>query len=67
MILNLPEKLNKHAWEKMMDQKMNSTVFVVVPSEPMNFPLSVRPSKEMGDRSRQRKQTFDLRTNYLRI
>ena len=26
-------------------------------SEPMNFPLSVGPSKKMGDRARQRKKS----------
>ena len=32
-----------------MDQRINSAVYVVVPGEAMNFPLSVKPSKEMGD------------------
>ena len=32
-----------------MDQRINSAVCVVVLSEPMNFQLSISPSKEMGD------------------
>ena len=32
-----------------MGKKMNSAVYVKVLSEPMNFPPSVSPSKEMGD------------------
>ena len=40
---------------KMMDQRTNSPVYIEVLSEPMNFPLSVSPSKEMGERTRQRK------------
>ena len=39
----------------MMDQRINSAVYVVVRSKPMNFLLSVSPSKEMGDRTGQRK------------
>ena len=38
-----------------MDQRINSAVRVVVLCKPMNFPLSVSPSKEMGDPTRQRK------------
>ena len=37
-----------------MYQRINTAVYVKVLSEHMNFPLSVRPSKEMGDRTRQR-------------
>lgn len=33
----------------------DSAVYVEVLSEPMNFPLSFSPTKEMGDRARQRK------------
>ena len=33
----------------------NSAVYVEVLSEPINFPLSFNPSKEMGDCTRQRK------------
>ena len=40
----------------MIDQRINSAVYVKVLSEPMNFLLSVSPSKEMGDRKRQRKK-----------
>ena len=40
-----------------MDQIINSAVYVIMlsQSEPMNFPLSVIPSKEMGDHTRQKK------------
>ena len=41
-----------------MDQKVNSPVHVVVLSEHMNFPLSVSPSKEMGEHTRKRKKSF---------
>ena len=42
----------------MMDQRINSTVYVVVLSKPMNFLLSVSPSEEMGDRTGQRVSDF---------
>ena len=38
----------------MMDQRTSSAVYIKVLSE--NFPQSVSPRKEMGDRTRQRKQ-----------
>ena len=41
----------------MMGQRINSVVYVVVLSEPLNFPLSVSPSKEMEDHTRQRKES----------
>ena len=34
---------------QMMDQRINSTVYVVVLSEPMNLSLNVSPSKETGN------------------
>ena len=42
----------------MLDQRINSAVQCTLKCscEPMDFPLSVRPSKEMGDRARQRKK-----------
>ena len=40
-------------WNKWWIREL--TLFVVVQSEPMNIPLSVSPSKEMGNRTRQRK------------
>ena len=39
-----------HLGHKMMDQRINFVVYVkVLLSEPTNFPLSVSPSKKMGD------------------
>ena len=32
--------------------------YIKVLSEPMDFPLSVRPSEEMGDRTRQRNKSL---------
>ena len=43
-----------------MDQRINSTVYVVVLSEATNFPLSVSPSKEMGERTRKEKEIFSF-------
>ena len=37
------------------DQRINSAVYGKVLSEPTNFPLSVSPSKEMGDRTNKEK------------
>ena len=39
----------------MMDQRINSAVYVKVLSKPMNFQLSVSPRKEIGDCTRHRK------------
>ena len=55
---------------QMMDQRINSAVYIKVLSEPMNFPLSVSPSKKMEDRIRGEENIFDLggnRTHDLRI
>ena len=43
----------------MMEQRINSEVYINVEvlNKPMNFPLSISPSKEMGDRMRQRKRS----------
>ena len=41
---------------QMMGQRINSAVYVVLLSEPMNFPLLVRHGKEMGDCMKQRKE-----------
>ena len=41
-----------------MDQGISSAVYVVVLSEPMNFPVSISPSKKMGDHTRQRKKSL---------
>ena len=41
----------------MTDQRSNWVVYVKVLSEPMEFPLSVSPGKEMGDHTRQRKNS----------
>ena len=39
-----------------MDQRIKSVVYVkVLLSEPINFPLSICTTKEIGDRTRQRK------------
>ena len=40
---------------QMMDQRINSVVYVKVLSEPMNFLLIGSASKEMGDHMRQGK------------
>ena len=40
---------------QMMDQRINSTVYVKVLSEPMKFPLGISPSKEVGDCTKQKK------------
>ena len=42
----------------MMDKRINSAVFVKVKREPMNFPLSISPRKEMGDHVRERKKNL---------
>ena len=39
---------------------VNVNVYVVVLCESMNFPLSVSPSKEMGDSTRKEKEIFSL-------
>ena len=41
-----------------MDQRINSVLYVKVLNEPMKFLLSVSSSKEMGDHTRQRKQSL---------
>ena len=46
-----------------MDLGINSAVYVVVLSQPMNFPLSVSPNKKMGDHTRQRKMMDGNRTH----
>ena len=51
---------------QMMDQRINSAVYVVVLSEPVNFPLSVRHSNEMGDRMKQRKNIRPRRVSNTR-
>ena len=43
---------------EMMDRRMNSAVYVKVLNEPINFLLSVSPSKEMGECMRQRKKSL---------
>lgn len=40
---------------QMMNQRVNSAVYVVVLCKPINLPLSVSPSNEMRDPPRQRK------------
>ena len=44
---------------QMMEQRINSEVYMYVEvlNKPMNFPLIISPSKEMGDRMRQRKRS----------
>ena len=42
----------------LMDQRTNSKVYVKVLNESMNIVLSISPSKEMGDCSRQRKTSL---------
>ena len=42
-----------------MGHRINSVVFVVVLSEPVNFQLNVSPSKEMEDHTRHRKISFN--------
>ena len=54
----------------LMVERINFEVFVKVPSEPIKLLLRVSPSKEMGDRTSQRKKISDLganRTHGLRI
>ena len=54
----------------MMDQRINSAVYIEVLSEPMNFPLNVSHRKEMRDHTRYRKNLSDPggnRTHGLRI
>ena len=46
-----------------MGQRMNSLEYVKVLSKPMKFLLRVRPRKEMGDGTRQRKKS--IRTRFL--
>ena len=41
---------------KMMDKKINSTVYAKVLNELLNLPLSVSPSEEMGDHRTQKKK-----------
>ena len=47
-------KLKKE--KESLGQRINSAVYVKVPCEPMNFALGISSSKEIGDRTRQRKK-----------